>query len=301
MRRHWERLPHRHARAAIALGLLLLVGTSAVMAQSGFTLPRARVANGGDTALASGSFSLSGTIGQFEATQPLTSGSFELTGGFWHAADDTPTPTATSTNTATVNATATATGTPTATGTLTPTSTGTATGLGTPTSTPTGTLTPTATSTATVTPTPAATPCILGDINCDGIVDIRDYGIWRQNFGQTNRGNRADLNGDCMVDLRDYGIWRKNFGQTAGATTRSGALPAGMAPAPRSTPDPAPAADREPAAAVTASKRGWSLLGAESPDLAVRVIPEAGDLSLPVGGLLGLAGLAGWWETPTTR
>ena len=28
--------------------------------------------------------------------------------------------------------------------------------------------------------------CILGDINCDGIVDIRDYGIWRQQFGATD-------------------------------------------------------------------------------------------------------------------
>jgi hypothetical protein len=28
-------------------------------------------------------------------------------------------------------------------------------------------------------------PTLLGDINNDGIVDIRDYGVWRQNFGQT--------------------------------------------------------------------------------------------------------------------
>jgi hypothetical protein len=26
--------------------------------------------------------------------------------------------------------------------------------------------------------------CILGDINCDALVDIRDYGIWRQHFGE---------------------------------------------------------------------------------------------------------------------
>src|SRR5216683_1073311 len=31
----------------------------------------------------------------------------------------------------------------------------------------------------------ANSPTVLGDINNDGIVDIRDYGIWRQNFGQT--------------------------------------------------------------------------------------------------------------------
>src|SRR5689334_4414422 len=28
-------------------------------------------------------------------------------------------------------------------------------------------------------------PQVLGDINNDGIVDVRDYGIWRQQFGQT--------------------------------------------------------------------------------------------------------------------
>ena len=27
--------------------------------------------------------------------------------------------------------------------------------------------------------------CVQGDVNCDALVDIRDYGIWRQHFGQT--------------------------------------------------------------------------------------------------------------------
>jgi autotransporter-associated beta strand protein len=99
-------------------------------------------------------------------------------------------------------------------------------GIGaTSTPTPAPTVTPTPTSTVTPTPTaiisPTATSCILGDINCDGIVDIRDYGIWRQNFGQTNCGNPADLDGNCIVDIRDYGIWRANFGHTAGAAART--------------------------------------------------------------------------------
>src|SRR3954470_21113986 len=64
-------------------------------------------------------------------------------------------------------------------------------------------------------------PTVLGDINNDGIVDIRDYGIWRQAFGQTNCGNPADLDGDCIVDIRDYGIWRQNFGQTGPTATPS--------------------------------------------------------------------------------
>jgi hypothetical protein len=74
---------------------------------------------------------------------------------------------------------------------------------------------------------------LLGDINGDGIVDIRDYGIWRTNFGQTNCGNVADLDANCIVDVRDYGVWRTNFGHTAGA----GVLPSQGAPAaPTATP-----------------------------------------------------------------
>src|SRR6185436_11572529 len=53
----------------------------------------------------------------------------------------------------------------------------------------TSTVTPTATATATLTPTntvtPTATPTrIPGDINGDCLVDIRDYGVWRQHFGE---------------------------------------------------------------------------------------------------------------------
>src|SRR5436190_13199481 len=65
----------------------------------------------------------------------------------------------------------------------------------------------------------AARVALLGDVNGDGIVDIRDYGIWRQNFGATDCGNPADLNVDCIVDIRDYGIWRQHFGQTGPTVT----------------------------------------------------------------------------------
>jgi fibronectin-binding autotransporter adhesin len=77
---------------------------------------------------------------------------------------------------------------------------------------------------------------ILGDINGDGFVDVRDYGVWRTNFGQTNCGNAADLDGNCIVDIRDYGIWRQHFGEGTPADRRPGAaLPAGISPAPRGT------------------------------------------------------------------
>ena len=82
---------------------------------------------------------------------------------------------------------------------------------------------------------------ILGDINGDGIVDIRDYGLWRQAFGATDCGNPADLDGNCIVDIRDYGIWRQNFGHTAGAAVRTAtpiAAPGLRATTPTSTPTP---------------------------------------------------------------
>src|SRR5207253_10093476 len=133
------------------------------------------------------------------------------------------------------------------TATAIPTSTATATAI--PTSTATATATPTSTVTATATPTstvtPTATPTrILGDINGDGFVDIRDYGVWRQNFGQTNCGNPADLDGNCLVDIRDYGIWRQHFGEGTPPDRRGGGpLPGGIAPAlrpaPLGTPGPA--------------------------------------------------------------
>jgi CSLREA domain-containing protein len=72
---------------------------------------------------------------------------------------------------------------------------------------------------------------LVGDINADGMVDIKDYGVWRQNFGQTNCGNIADLNGDCLVDIRDYGIWRQHFGETA-AGARAGGTPPTATPIP---------------------------------------------------------------------
>jgi hypothetical protein len=105
--------------------------------------------------------------------------------------------------------------------------------------TPAASATPTPTATPTATATPPSTGCILADINCDGIVDIRDYGIWRQNFGATNCGNPADLDGNCIVDIRDYGIWRQNFGHTSGAAART-ATPVAAPRLGAATPTPIP-------------------------------------------------------------
>jgi endoglucanase len=102
----------------------------------------------------------------------------------------------------------------------------------------------------TPTPTPPTLPCLTGDSNCDGIVDIRDYGLWRQNFGSTGCGNPSDLNGDCIVDIRDYGLWRQNFGRTAGAARSNSGLASAPATA---TPRPGAAPSRTPTPSPTAT------------------------------------------------
>src|SRR3954464_8857668 len=87
-------------------------------------------------------------------------------------------------------------------------------------------------------------PTVLGDINGDGIVDIRDYGIWRQQFGATDCGNVADLNGDCIVDIRDYGVWRQNFGQTGPTITPTSNATATSTTTPTPTPTATPTLPR---------------------------------------------------------
>src|SRR6267143_3167182 len=87
-------------------------------------------------------------------------------------------------------------------------------------------------------------PTVLGDINNDGIVDIRDYGIWRQQFGATDCGNPADLDGNCIVDIRDYGIWRQNFGQTGPTVTPTSNAPPPATPTATTTPTATPTPPR---------------------------------------------------------
>jgi hypothetical protein len=80
----------------------------------------------------------------------------------------------------------------------------------TPTPKPTATNTPTNTPTSTKTPTPTTIP---GDLNGSGSVDINDYNLLVNNFGNSICGNTADITGDCKVDIYDYNILLTNFGK----------------------------------------------------------------------------------------
>jgi hypothetical protein len=158
---------------------------------------------------------------------------FEAAGFLMDQLSSIPTATATGTTTSTATPTdsATSTATPTATPTGTTPPTAMPTGTTAPTAIPTGTIAPTAT------PTIPTTPCLLGDINCDGIVDIRDYGIWRLTFGRASCSNPTDLNSDCLVDIRDYAIWRQHFGEgTSSVGVQSGEPAATPTSTPRRVP-----------------------------------------------------------------
>ena len=59
---------------------------------------------------------------------------------------------------------------------------------------------------------------LAGDTNNDGMINIVDMGIFRQNFGKTgeNIANAyTDTNGDKMVNILDMSVFRTNFGKTA--------------------------------------------------------------------------------------
>lgn len=68
---------------AIVMGVGLT--SSLASAQSGgpYDLSWSTIDGGGITFATGGAFSLGGTIGQFDASGPLTGGAYSLTGGFW--------------------------------------------------------------------------------------------------------------------------------------------------------------------------------------------------------------------------
>jgi hypothetical protein len=65
----------------------------------------------------------------------------------------------------------------------------------------------------TVTGTPIYIP---GDLDHNNKVDIFDYNILVDNFGNTTCGNVADIDGNCKVDIFDYNMLVGNFGLSAG-------------------------------------------------------------------------------------
>src|SRR6202000_2225034 len=60
------------------------------------------------------------------------------------------------------------------------------------------------------------TPLLAGDYDGNGIVDSRDYVVWREALA--NNGTlQNETASPGVVDQADYDAWRANFGATAGA------------------------------------------------------------------------------------
>lgn len=54
---------------------------------------------------------------------------------------------------------------------------------------------------------------LAGDYTGDGVVDQKDYVLWRNSVGDTT-SLVADGNGDHVVNNLDYDVWRQNYGRT---------------------------------------------------------------------------------------
>jgi hypothetical protein len=57
----------------------------------------------------------------------------------------------------------------------------------------------------------------LPDYDDNGLVDVADYVLWRNTFGQQGGGLAADGNQDGIVNQADYDLWRASFGAVAAA------------------------------------------------------------------------------------
>jgi hypothetical protein len=67
----------------LILALLTLIAVASAQSGGGYDLSWWTIDGGGITFAAGGTFNLGGTVGQPDASNPLTGGAFSLTGGFW--------------------------------------------------------------------------------------------------------------------------------------------------------------------------------------------------------------------------
>jgi hypothetical protein len=67
---------------------------------------------------------------------------------------------------------------------------------------------------------------LTGDFDHNGVVDTRDYIVWRDARDSTTNLN-ADANLNGVIDSGDYELWRSNFGNTgpAGAGSSAESVP----------------------------------------------------------------------------
>ena len=74
-----------------------------------------------------------------------------------------------------------------------------------------------------------APPPTPGDFNNDGLVDLADYIVWRNNLGITSdMGINNAGDGQPGVNASDYAVWKSNFGSTGGPLSSPAAVPEPM-------------------------------------------------------------------------
>lgn len=64
----------------------------------------------------------------------------------------------------------------------------------------------------------SVTSPLVGDVSRDGEVDIADFTLWGDAFGNSGLGMAEDVTADGVVDIGDFTLWADNFGMTAGAS-----------------------------------------------------------------------------------
>ncbi|QDU55080.1 LamG-like jellyroll fold domain-containing protein [Aeoliella mucimassa] len=63
-----------------------------------------------------------------------------------------------------------------------------------------------------------STPAMAGDFNGDGMVNLADYTVWRDNLGSSDESAFAPGTGNGGgIDASDYQAWKSNFGATSGS------------------------------------------------------------------------------------
>jgi endoglucanase len=66
---------------------------------------------------------------------------------------------------------------------------------------------------------------LAGDYDNNGMVDLNDYTLWQNTFGQTGAGLAGDGNLNGIVDAADYTIWRDHANLSGAGAHTVGAVP----------------------------------------------------------------------------
>lgn len=61
----------------------------------------------------------------------------------------------------------------------------------------------------------------VGDYNQDGVVSLRDYNVWKAEYGSLTSVD-ADGNGDGVIDAADYTVWRDALAAFAAGSSSTG-------------------------------------------------------------------------------